>query len=295
MEQKPDSLLMLVDDESLTLEALTRLFRDHHRCISFTDPKDALVELQNGLQPQIILADFSLPQQNGLSFLAEARQLSPQAVRCLFSGQMNASSIHEALSSGIINRFFHKPWDNRDLQLHMAECLELYKLMQLATSDPLTKLLNRRGLYDQLAIEFERAKRHSRHLSILSLDLDHFKDINDSCGHAAGDEAVRQAAKIFRSTIRNIDLVGRIGGDEFMIVLPDTDLVSAKTIAERICSKFQITYTPGFAKSLSISIGIAGLPRSARAYDELIVAADRALYRAKTLGKNRVEVESPSS
>jgi diguanylate cyclase (GGDEF)-like protein len=169
---------------------------------------------------------------------------------------------------------------------------------RLATTDELTGIMNRRHFIEQASIEMERAARGSSPLSILMLDLDHFKKINDSYGHLAGDEALRCFAEQARAIIRCYDLFGRIGGEEFAILLPGTDLQPAAEIAERIrlacrdITSRDFTPKPGrrAAGTLTVSIGATILEASDESLDDLLSRADQALYLAKVRGRNRVEV-----
>ncbi len=303
MDQISDSLLMLVDDELSTLQALERVFKNQFRVIAFQDPDVALQQLiaqfQTSEGPAIILADYSLPQQTGLSFLAEVRNRWPQTIRCLFSGQMNPLEISSALKSGVIHRFFQKPWDNENLRLHMIECLQLHYLLRQATSDDLTQLLNRKGLLEHLEIEIERSHRHQRPLTLMMLDLDEFKSINDIMGHQAGDQTVIEVAGVLKTTLRNIDLISRYGGDEFVVVLPDTDLNSASLVAERIRTKIEALSGKPEGFSVSIGLTLFGANHKSDIRPERISAAtlihqaDTAMYQAKNLGKNKVRIYTP--
>jgi diguanylate cyclase (GGDEF)-like protein len=293
MAQKSDNLLMLVDDEIQTLQALERVFKNKFRVVSFQDPTKALESLSNYNvnlldSPAIVLADYNLAGKSGLDFLEEIRSLLPNTIRCLFSGELGSVEISRALKAGVIHRFFQKPWDNENLKLHMQECLQLHEYLREATADPLTGLLNRKGFLERLHIEMERASRHRRPLGLLMLDLDQFKQVNDIQGHQAGDNLVLEVTQTLKSTLRNIDLISRYGGDEFLVALPDTDASNTTLIAERIRAKVGSINAglPGF----SVSIGVTFLSDRAITPTHFIQEADEALYQAKNRGKNRVEV-----
>ena len=289
MGQNPDSILMLIDDEIATLQALERIFKSDFKVLSFQSPDQALAHLhrfQNSDGPAIVLSDFNLPNLSGLDFLAEVRSRWPQTIRCLFSGQMSSLEISQALRNGVIHRFFQKPWDNETLRLHMIECLQLHGFLIQAKNDSLTQLLNRKGLLDQLEIEIERSHRHQRPLALMLLDIDQFKMINDQLGHHAGDLTVIEVAEVLKSTLRNIDLISRYGGDEFIVVLPDTNESAALLIADRIRTKIEALSQR--TQTISVSIGISLLGTEKLVGPELIKRADNAMYQAKSLGKNRV-------
>jgi diguanylate cyclase (GGDEF)-like protein len=172
------------------------------------------------------------------------------------------------------------------------------KLKKLSITDHLTGLLNRRYLLDRLEEELSRSRRHSRHMSVVMLDLDGFKHYNDTYGHMAGDRALKMIADIILNAVRSMDVVSRYGGDEFMLILPETDTALATNIAERLRADVERAPLPGRngdgrAQGLiTASIGIACYPEHGNMVDLLIDRVDRALYRAKERGRNRVEVYS---
>lgn len=166
------------------------------------------------------------------------------------------------------------------------------ELRRLATTDPLTESLNRRSLMLQAKEEVARARRYRRPLSLLMLDLDHFKSINDQYGHDIGDEALKETARRCSEMLRHSDLFGRYGGEEFLIVLPEADIQQALTTAERLRAALEaqpVSLAEG-TLSLTISIGCASLWVGADDnLDQLLKRADIALYQAKASGRNRVE------
>ncbi len=168
------------------------------------------------------------------------------------------------------------------------------RLEALALTDPLTLVLNRRALVDRLATEMDRAHRYGSVLTILMVDLDHFKDVNDTHGHIVGDEVLRKVAKILATEARSSDFVARFGGEEFVIVLPETAGDGAMVFAERIlelvaAERFELAGADSFA--ITASIGLASYPApDVHDLEGLCTAADAALYRAKAAGRNRVMV-----
>lgn len=181
--------------------------------------------------------------------------------------------------------------------IRRAQALEMTRadnrrLEALATTDPLTRVLNRRALLERLASEVDRARRFSSSLTLLLLDVDHFKQINDTAGHLAGDSVLRQLGMLLADAMRTVDIVARYGGEEFVALLPETStdggVVFAERLRERIAGQ---AFDVGAARPvhLTVSIGIASFP-SARvaSTEDLFARADEALYRAKSGGRNQV-------
>jgi diguanylate cyclase (GGDEF)-like protein len=165
------------------------------------------------------------------------------------------------------------------------------RLVASALRDPLTGLFNKRYLLDRLDRELRFARRHDTALSLLMIDLDHFKAINDTHGHLAGDAVLANLAKVLTRALRNEDVVARFGGEEIAIILRAIPLAPAITLADRLRGRIEQTLTPhgGLQLKATASIGAAGFPSTqAETVEELIAAADRALYKAKGGGRNRV-------
>lgn len=157
-----------------------------------------------------------------------------------------------------------------------------HRLSYLATHDWLTDVYNRRHLLEMATIEFNRVGRYGLSLGLLMLDIDHFKSINDEQGHMAGDQALKTVAHAIRSAVRECDLVGRYGGDEFIILAPETDIQGVRSIAERLRSTLK-------SANLSISVGITMRERHDHSIDDVINRADHLLLNAKRNGRNRIE------
>ena len=163
----------------------------------------------------------------------------------------------------------------------------------LATVDPLTGVLNRQALIGRIESELDRASRYGRPLSIVLVDLDHFKRVNDAHGHSAGDTVLREFALMLQANVRAVDIVGRYGGEEFMLVLPETDADAAATMAEklrRVVAGRQIRIEDGNVLTITLSAGVAGGLGPHMQLEALINDADAALYSAKALGRDQVYV-----
>jgi diguanylate cyclase (GGDEF)-like protein len=166
------------------------------------------------------------------------------------------------------------------------------EVQSLALTDPLTGLQNRRSLFELGRVEFARMQRMQRSICCMMLDLDHFKQINDQYGHMVGDQVLQEFAKRCSSSVREIDLVGRYGGEELIILLPDTDRPTSIQVAERIRSTIADTPIKIFDKEISVtaSIGVATQDENTMDLETLIARADQAMYIAKHKGRNRVAI-----
>lgn len=176
-----------------------------------------------------------------------------------------------------------------------SDVTELFKLKEefkkLANTDPLTHLYNRRFFTEQAAKEYQRAKRYAVPLTLFTIDIDHFKNINDKFGHPAGDQVLIAVAKQLKSSLRQSDILARIGGEEFSILLPETSEQAAIAFAERIRteqSKLRVVGDWQGEIALTVSIGVASFNPDDKSFDAIFSRADKALYQAKNLNRNKV-------
>ena len=175
-----------------------------------------------------------------------------------------------------------------------AQVLLTHELRAKATTDELTRLANRRSLFERLAIEYERVQRNpGLRCCLLAIDIDHFKRVNDTWGHAAGDVVLRHVAQTMKQQTRRIDIAARIGGEEFIILLPDTSVENAQALAERIRASVENTpaNTGGQQIAVTISIGLSAIHPEDRNDQQALERADLALYAAKHSGRNRIRLD----
>ncbi len=161
-----------------------------------------------------------------------------------------------------------------------------------AAYDGLTGLQNRRSTYDALTTMIARARRTQTHLTVVMFDLDHFKRVNDTHGHAAGDAVLRAVAESMRATVRDTDIVGRVGGEEFLILLPDATETDAQLVVERLRASLRLTGTQYSESGVTASFGIAMLDSDHGTAEALASRADQAMYRAKVAGRDRIALTS---
>lgn len=282
-------IALLFDDEASTTAALTRFLEQKYQVLSAKDEVEFIKHLEQ--MPAIIFCDLNLPAGSGLAFLKKAAQLSPCSARILISGYLDEEVLVQAINEELVHRVVAKPWSLDQLNLITAEAYRVHRLLidlrywkEVSLTDGLTHLWNRRALLQHLLREINRARRHQRALSLLMIDIDNFKGINDSQGHAAGDEVLKQVGRTLTEAVRSVDWVGRYGGDEFMIFLPETPREESFDVAERIRN------TVKQKLGLTVSLGLSLFPIHGQDPASLIDAADKALYTAKSNGRNQTAI-----
>jgi two-component system cell cycle response regulator len=257
--------------------------------------------------PRLAILDWMMPELDGLEVCRRVRELNrePYIYILLLTAKDSPAELIEGMEAGA-DDYLRKPVDTHelrvrvragrrivDLQQELVEARDL--LRRQASHDPLTDLWNRHAMSEILARELKRAKRESSTLSLIMADLDHFKNINDTLGHAAGDEVLREAAKRMSACVREYDAPCRYGGEEFLILLPGLDLPGAAVRAEQIRSALSIPFHIGEGlHDVTCSLGVTATSGAA-GFDAaaLLQEADEALYAAKHNGRNRVEVFAP--
>ena len=210
------------------------------------------------------------------------------------TGRSGTDHLVEAMNAGV-DDYIEKPFRPEELQVRIRAGRRFVdlerRLRHLAQKDALTGIWNRATVLRLLEVERGRARRHGSGLSLMMLDIDRFKRINDEYGHQVGDRALAHVAQVAHQVIRPYDLLGRYGGEEFLGVFPDTDIETVTLVAERV--RRAIEEKPlaisGGTLDVTVSIGVAEVPHHDEHGKEAIHAADRALYRAKSQGRNRVE------
>lgn len=240
----------------------------------------------------VALLDRHLPDGDGIELCRELRIASPHAYLMMLTGDDSEAAKLAGFDRGV-DDYMIKPVAMPELLARIRAGLRIValqkQLIELSLSDGLTGLRNRRAFDEALPAQFELARRYQRPLSLAIIDVDHFKIMNDTFGHQAGDRVLRDVGGILESTTRRVDFVARVGGEEFAILLPETALFEALLFGEKIRANVAAVDRP---HRVTISIGVASMPHSeVNTANELLYAADQALYRAKNRGRNRVECE----
>ena len=252
----------------------------------------------------LIICDLVMPQVDGLKFLQLVNaipELSNIPVIILTVNNDRNAKL-KGLEQGACD-YLTKPFDAAELVARVNIHLKIKKLQdelkaandhfkQLSNIDPLTNLYNRRFFTEIIEIELQRSSRFQSYVSLLVVDIDHFKKVNDIYGHQAGDKVLVAVAEKLREGLRTYDIASRYGGEEFVIVLPGTPLARGMEVAERLRKAVQaLTFElPLDRVSVTVSIGLAAFPTAhVDCFNALFTRADEALYRAKQNGRNRVE------
>lgn len=299
-EGKPK--ILLVEDSVVQRSILTRQLTEHgFEVFSAADGEEAFAIAERAL-PDLVLLDLMLPKVGGLEVcrrLKASPHTAPVPVIFITSSRSPEEKI-KALECGA-HDFLTKPVTRQELLTRIRFLLRQKQLFdslaEQARKDPLTGLSNRRQLMSDLHLEMERAKRYGTPLSLILLDVDQFKRYNDTHGHPAGDDVLRQLARLLTLNVRAFDKVARYGGEEFVVILPQTNLPGAVATAEKLRRAIEEhpflhgERQPG--GRLTISLGVAGFPEHAGSVDDLLNRADQAMYRAKAAGRNRVAVAGP--
>lgn len=251
-----------------------------------------LLELLNDFMPELILMDMCMPEANGVDLAKVIRQDEAfVSIPIVFmSGEQDGGEQFDAINLGV-DDFLAKPIQPQHLILSVKSRIERYRVLHsFMVRDSLTGLLNHTNTKEQLDIEFMRAMRHNRPLAFAMVDLDYFKSVNDNYGHPTGDRVIKSLARFLRQRLRQSDIVGRFGGEEFAVILTETDAATALKLMDEIREGFaRIRHrSDGKEFSITFSCGIATYPSIATSASELNSMADKALYEAKHGGRDRV-------
>ncbi|GAO35776.1 response regulator [Sulfuricella sp. T08] len=308
--------ILVVDDDKAVSNYLQKLLISHgHTVFSAADGQEGLEKMLE-YNPQLVISDWVMPNMNGIAFCRSLR--TTRDGRGLYfiilTALADEDRLVEAFEAGV-DDYLVKPFSVKVLMARLRAGQRLIqlkeeisrereevrriaselavtnrRLQRLALTDSLTLLPNRRYGMDSLEQEWEAAKNGGRPVTCMLIDLDRFKQINDTYGHDTGDTALKQAANILKNSSRTQDIVSRIGGEEFMVICPDTSLKEGAQYAELIRKTFEDSLINAGAEriKINVSIGVAEYNPAMPHFSALIKAADDALYQAKLNGRNKV-------
>ena len=291
--------VLVVDDILPNVKLLeAKLSSEYYDVLTATSGEEALIKIIND-SPDIVLLDVMMPGMDGFEVCKRIKE-NPAIAHIpvvMVTALTDASDKVRGLQAGA-DDFLTKPFDEGQLaaRLRVAErILELHHRLYIqATHDYLTGVWNRATIMNFLESELQRGARRNTSTGVLIVDLDHFKRVNDTYGHAAGDEVLRKSASSMQFALRTYDKIGRYGGEEFLIIAPECDWSQIMGLAQRICDSISekpvSTQSGGIVMTASLGVAVGNTRHDNGS--ALIAIADEALYRAKEKGRNRIEASN---
>jgi diguanylate cyclase (GGDEF)-like protein len=287
-------LVLVIDDSVDVHRLLTVKLRTEDIQLAHAHDGVQGLDLAARLNPAAILLDMDMPGMDGLAVLRHLKDNErTQAIPVLVLSSLRRSEDKVAAFELGACDYITKPFDLTELRVRLRGTLRIHSLLQLlsqrAQIDGLTGLWNRSYFDERWSQEHSRCRRHGHPLAVAMLDIDHFKRINDTHGHPVGDAVLISVARILRRESRQSDCACRYGGEEFALIMPDTNTTDALNVCERIRAAIEnATFPGGIPHHITASIGVAGCSGACPLSPaEWIAAADRNLYAAKTQGRNR--------
>lgn len=302
--------VLIIDDSVTVREQIIRALESFSLFTRYYEAEDGLEGFKRLLSTpvDIVLCDLEMPRIDGFKFLSmlKARPELQDVPVIILTGMNDQERKIKGLEQGASD-YITKPFDHGELVARVKVHLKIKKLqdelkhsnellMELSNTDHLTGLFNRRFMMESLDKEVQRSIRKGGELSLILIDIDHFKQVNDGFGHLQGDAVLKKVAMQLQKELRRYDYAARYGGEEFVAILPDSSLKESVFVADRIRLAVQDTRFDGPVANLNltVSLGVACFSQEyCSTVDGFIKLADDALYRAKTNGRNRVEFHDP--
>jgi diguanylate cyclase (GGDEF)-like protein len=285
--------ILLVDDEEETLDLISDYLSDKGLELTTSTNGEQAVNLVEHNGFQIAIVDLHLPGMTGAELLKVIKKFRPHMQVIMITGYGTIRDAVECMKLGASD-FITKPILLDHLHLTINRILEECRLKEeaelatyyknLSRIDELTGLYNFRHLISMLKNEVTRHMRYNRTMSLAMIDIDDFKNYNDTKGHEEGNELLMRLAHVFRHNTRNCDILARYGGEEFVILFPETALEEAIVVSQRICSTVESSL------DVSVTIGLSSLPMNTTDHNALIRMADKAMYWGKQHGKNQIVI-----
>jgi two-component system chemotaxis response regulator CheY len=303
--------ILIADDDPVSTRVLAHQLESWQHTVTTTNNGFDALRAFKDEHFDVVITDWMMPGMSGPELCAAIRENEKSGELVSFIILLTSRGSREDLALALkagANDFATKPFAPLVLQARLANADRIVQLQQqlyrkkqgadkLASTDYLTQLRNRRAMWHNLEMDFERMQREQRPLAALVIDIDFFKKVNDNYGHRTGDKALQAVANCLSHSVRGGDYVGRWGGEEFLAVLPGADIIQSAEVAERCrhhVESLRIKGDNGEVVRLSASFGVAAIDGADReSCDALLEQADQALYWAKDAGRNRVKIYVP--
>jgi two-component system cell cycle response regulator len=298
--------VLVADDSPVYRKLVEHALAEESCAVLFANSGHQAIELFERERPDLVVTDWMMPDITGIELCQRIRTNAQSSYTYVIILTSNAEkeNVVKGLSAGA-DDYLTKPFDRDELLARIRvgqRLIDLHRqieaknrlLEELALTDPLTGLPNRRAIEDWSARQLSGAARHGFPMWFVLMDLDHFKSVNDTYGHDAGDTVLKKFGEVLRNNTRLSDISGRIGGEEFLLVLTHADERNVMVVVDRIRKQLAAERFEwdGSAINVTASFGAAGFSgKKAPEFSQLVKQADAALYRAKTLGRNRIELE----
>lgn len=316
--------ILCIDDDEMVTSALRTLLTNNFKEIQMIDiaqSADEAMEVldefeEDGVELKVVIVDYIMPNIRGDELLVKIHKRLPRTKKIMLTGQSDISGVKRAINDADLYRFIEKPWHNQDLLMTIKNAILAYDneirlekqnlalkqmnedleikvaertkaLEKLSITDQLTGMYNRLKLDQEFERELNRGNRYGTPFSIILLDLDKFKSVNDTFGHQAGDQTLKETANILLGYGRKTDIIGRWGGEEFLIICPENDLAGAMDLAEIFRNMIETHNFSGIGQMTS-SFGVTTY-REGDKIQTMMERVDAALYQAKNKGRNCVE------
>jgi two-component system cell cycle response regulator len=302
--------VLIADDSPVYRKLVEQALSQDSGAVLLANSGHQAIEIFEREHPDLVITDWVMPDLTGIELSQRIRADAQSSYTYIIILTSNAEkeNVVKGLSAGA-DDYLTKPFDRDELLARVRvgrRLIDLHRqieaknrlLEELALTDPLTGLPNRRAIEEWSARQLSGAARHGFPMWVVLMDLDHFKSVNDTFGHDAGDTVLRKFGEVLRANTRLSDISGRIGGEEFLLVLTHADEKSVVVVLDRIrkqlaAERFEWN---GSAISVTASFGVAGFSgKKAPEFNQLVKQADAALYRAKDNGRNRIEMEPVNS
>ena len=300
--------VLVIDDSENIRQSIIRILKKNELFEDYLEAGDGLEGFKLLIEHNVdmVICDIVMPGFDGFKFLG-MKSSKPEFTDIpviLLTSKQDIEYKIRGLEQGASD-YITKPFDPGELIARVKVHLKIKSLQdelkktnemlrELSVTDGLTKIYNRRYFMDLLKIEFSRAEKEKSPLTLIMMDLDYFKKINDTFGHLCGDQVLLEVCNCIKDELRKSDIFGRYGGEEFTLLCPETKIKGGEILAERIRKKVRGVKTGPETTGISISCGLASIPdASIQNVDQFIMRADEALYRAKALGRDRIELSIP--